>query len=205
MLWNRLTRGLGAAVLILFLVSAFTPIWNRIASSFAGPAIIEPCDAIVVLSASLLSDTTLTAESLRRALHGIRLYQRGLAPLIVLSGRVRVSPPTEAEIRAKLARDMGIPADAILLEKTANTTREESMRIGELLLSRNARRILLVTQSLHMRRAKLVFERAGFQVMPSPSDEYPRIASGPANRFWLMFRVLQESLGLLYYRVAGYI
>lgn len=179
--------------------------WNRIASALAGPTMVASSDAIVVLSASLLSDKTLTDESLRRALHGIRLYQRGLAPLIVLSGRERVSPPTEAEIRAKLARDMGIPADAILLEKAANTTREESMRIGELLLSRNARRILLVTESLHMRRAKLVFERAGFQVLPAPSDEYPQIASAPAGRFWLMFRVLQETGGLLYYRTAGYI
>ena len=205
MLWNRLTSVLGPAVLILFLVSAYTPVWNGIASALAEPAVIESADAIVVLSASLLGNKTLTAESLRRAFHGIGLYRRGLAPLIILSGRERVSPPTEAEIRARLARDMGIQADAILLEETANTTREESMRIGELLLSRNARRILLVTQSLHMRRAKLVFERAGFHVLPAPSDQYPKIASGPAGRFWLMFRVLQETVGLLYYRSAGYI
>ena len=147
---------------------------------------------------------TLSDESLRRALYGIRLYQRGLAPLIVLSGRERVGPPTEAKIRAELAREMGIPENVILLEETANTTHEESMRIGKILVSHGTQKVLLVTGSLHMRRAKLAFENVGFRVFPAPSDNYPNIRSSPAGRFWLMFRVLQESIGLLYYKSAGY-
>lgn len=207
MLWNRIIYGMGVGAVIVSLVSAFTPAWNTAGRAMSPHAVIEASDAIVVLGGGVWSDTTLGDESLRRVVYGIRLHQRGLAPLIVLSGPERVSPPTipEADVRAKLARDMGIPAGSILLEKTARTTYEESVRIADLLRPHKASRILLVTESLHMRRAKLLFERAGFQVLPAPSDEFPNVLFSPADRLWLMTRLLQETLGLMYYRVWGYL
>src|SRR3972149_3085367 len=100
---------------------------------------------------------------------------------------------------------MGVPASTIVVETMSNTTQEESVRIGRILQRRLARRILLVTESLHMRRATLVFERAGFQVVSSPSDDHARRLSAPADRLWLLYRLVQESAGLAYYAVARYI
>src|SRR2546429_9103366 len=113
-------------------------------------------------------------ESVRRFLRGIELYRKGRGPLIVLTGTGRPGEPnpTEAKIRASLAAAMGIPPEAILKEETANTTREESMHIAAQLRQRNISNILLVTESLHMRRAKSVFERAGLQVSPAVSAGY---------------------------------
>ena len=130
-----------------------------------------------------------------------------MAPLIVLSGTGRADEPnpTEAEIRAKLAAAMGIPSEAILKEETANTTREESAHIAAQLRQRNVSRILLVTESLHMRRAKLVFERAGLQVLPAASADYSIALVSPGDRLWLAIRIMQESTALIYYRMAGYI
>lgn len=149
----------------------------------------------------------LAEESMRRVLRGIELYRQGLAPMLVLSGTGRSDEPkpTEAEVRAKLAITMGIPPEAIFKEETANTTREESQHIAGLLRQRNVQRILLVTESLHMRRAKLVFERAGVQVLPAISADYSRVANTPGDRLWLTTRIFQETAALIYYRVAGYI
>ncbi len=200
MSWNRFTRILGIGVIAVFAGSAFTPVWNLAARRLSPAAEIASADAIVVLAAGMGGESTLGEESLRRTFEGMRLYQRGLAPLIVFSGS-----GAEAEVRARLARDIGIPANAILLERNANTTREESTRIAGLLHPRRAIHILLVTESLHMLRAKRVFEGAGFQVSPAPSDRYPAEVFTPEDRIWLMTRVLQESAALIYYRLSGYI
>jgi uncharacterized SAM-binding protein YcdF (DUF218 family) len=56
-----------------------------------------------------------------------------------------------------------------------------------------------------MRRAMLVFERAGFQVFPAPSDNLSGGAGSTFDRLNLMRRVLQETGALIYYQAAGYI
>jgi uncharacterized SAM-binding protein YcdF (DUF218 family) len=168
---------------------------------------IEQADAIVVLGAGVMPQGKLMDESMRRLVAGIELFKRGMAPLLVVSGpgRPDAPVPTEATVRAKLAETMGIPPDAILPEGAVNSTREESVRISSTLRARNATRILLVTESLHMRRAKLVFEHAGLKVQPAVSDDYPAVLLSPQDRLWLTLRIVQEGAGLIYYRLAGYI
>ena len=163
-------------------------------------------DAIVVLGAGLIHSGILKNESMRRVVRGVELYKENLAPLlIVLGAGLPDEPnPSEAEVRLRFASAMGVPRDAIITLETT-TTREESTRTASFLHPRNLHRIILVTESLHMRRAKLVFERAGFEVLPGVSANYPAALSLPADRLWLAMRVTQESAALLYYRLAGYI
>ena len=149
---------------------------------------------------------SLQDESLRRVIAGIDLYKQGLAPLIVLSGGARRDDMqhTEAQQRSILAQTMGIPAEAILKEETSNTTREEAVRISRLLMHRGLIKILLVTESLHLRRAKAVFENAGLEVYPATSDDYSVSAISAKDRLWLASRIIEESAALAYYRLAGY-
>jgi uncharacterized SAM-binding protein YcdF (DUF218 family) len=90
-------------------------------------------------------------------------------------------------------------------EKTANTTREEALRIGAELRPRHARRILLVTDSMHMRRAQGLFEAAGFEVLPATADTISGRARAPEDRLELMRWVLGEAVARVYYRLAGYL
>ena len=164
---------------------------------------LVPSDAIVVLGATVSQSGILSAESTRRTKHAIELYQKGLAPRLILLGGTREGGVNEAEIRAKAARLHSIPAEAIITESRARTTREEAARVRDLARSRGIRTVLLVTNSGHMARARPVFERAGFEVRAVPSDTY--FAPGaPQARLALMRGLLQELLGWLYYRIAGY-
>lgn len=200
-----MVRGLGAVAVITFFVISVTPATNVIGHRFAViSAPPEAADAIVVLGAGLAPGGFLTVESMRRLIAGIELFKKGLAPLLVVSGPGSLAP-SEGAVRAKLAGEMGIPPGAILEEETANTTYEESIHIANTLRGRNAGRILLVTDSLHMRRAKQVFERAGLQVQPADSADYPALVTSPADRLWLATRIVRESGALIYYRLAGYI
>ena len=193
---------------VAFLVITLTPASNAIGRRMAVTSgQLEQADAIVVLGAGVMPTGILTDESMRRFVAGVELYKRGMAPVFVVSGpgRAEAPVPTEASLRAKLAETMGIPPAAILLEGAVNSTRDESVRIAQKLRARNATRILLVTESLHMRRAKLVFEREGLRVQPAVSADYPAALMSPSDRLWLTVRIAQEGVGLIYYRLAGFI
>src|SRR5262245_17874939 len=99
-------RLLGALTIIVFLAVAFTPLSNVVAGRLAATETLNPSDAIVVLGGGLLRNAVLNQESLRRTVRGIELYKQGLAPLLVLLGPARPDElnPTEAEVRASLAR-----------------------------------------------------------------------------------------------------
>ena len=124
--------------------------------------------------------------------------------VLVLLGGATEGGPTEAEVRAAQARLHGIPADAVLTETRAHTTREEAVRVKALLQSRGARTVLLVTNAGHLARARPLFERAGFEVRGVLSDPLVE-ADAPESRIARMRVLVKEFLGWLYYRVAGYI
>jgi uncharacterized SAM-binding protein YcdF (DUF218 family) len=200
---SRVCRLTGLVGVVFFLVTAFTPLAHVVDLWMAVEPRLVPSDAIVVLAASVSPSGMLSTESSRRTNLGIDLYRRGLAPLLILLGGSRGSGPTEAEVRAQLARLHSIPPEAILTEPRGRTTREEAARVKELGQSRGVRTILLVSNSGHLVRACPLFERAGFDVRPAPSDTF-REPAAPEARLTLMRTILEELLGWVYYRIAGY-
>jgi hypothetical protein len=101
----RLGRLLGLSAVAVFVLSAFTPLLAAVAALLGGPARLEPADAIVVAArGGVDSDGVLSNASLRRTLHGIALYRRGLAPLLLFSGGHSDRRPDEAATRADLER-----------------------------------------------------------------------------------------------------
>jgi len=201
----RICRLLGLAALAVFLTSAFTPLPNLLGRWLTIPRRLEPAEAIVVLGTRLTPDWELSGASLRRTRYGIALYRRGLAPLLVFTGPARGEGPAEATVRAELARELGIPAEVILTEPGARTTREEAVRLGARLRPMGVRKILLVTNSLHMARARGLFERDGFEVLAAPADDLSKTSGEPEDRLQLMRQILEELIAQLYYRVAGYL
>jgi uncharacterized SAM-binding protein YcdF (DUF218 family) len=197
---DRILGVAGVFAAVVFFATALTPIVNYASAHFAIKPVVKPSGAIVVLGGGVWNGGMLSDESLRRTVHGIELYKTKLAPLIVFSG-----PEGEAEIRTELALTMGIPQNAIIKNDTSNTTREESIDISEILESRDVHSILLVTESLHMRRALYLFQRTGLEVYPVPSDNFTEAATSTGRRFELAARIVEESAALIYYRIAGYI
>jgi uncharacterized SAM-binding protein YcdF (DUF218 family) len=184
---------------------AYTPLANRLYDRMVPPTRLEHADAVVVLGAGIDSDGVLGDHSLRRALHGIRLHRQGLAPLLVLLGPQHPSGPVEAEVRARLARELGTPSSAILVLPPGRTTREEARVVHEVLAARGLRKVLLVTGGPHMLRARLLFERAGLQVVAAPDDEVTGAAARPEGRVALARYLLQEALARGYHVLAGYL
>src|SRR5262249_503787 len=124
----RALRALGLVGLLAFGIAAFTPLANRMNAWMAGMPTLQASDAIGVLGGGGAgADGVLPNRSLRRVLTGISLYDRALAPVLVLSGS-----KAEMDARKTLARGLGVPDSAILTGHPALTTREEAAEIEKL-------------------------------------------------------------------------
>ncbi|MBP1780121.1 MAG: hypothetical protein H6Q86_6132 [candidate division NC10 bacterium] len=77
--------------------------------------------------------------------------------------------------------------------------------MGGMLRAEDVRRILLVTDSQHMRRARVLFSRNGFQVFPATANARSGAGTSPQARLRLLRDLLGEWLAFGYYRLAGYL
>lgn len=138
----------------------------------------KKADAIVVL-----------AGSYARPLYAADLYLEGHAPVVYLSDppvtentlllrRAGVDMPRHSEVYRRLLIDKGVPGQAIrVYGENVISTAEEAEALGKI-LGRGPVSILLVTSPVHVRRAKLVFERAlpkaEIYTLATPYENFPR-------------------------------
>jgi uncharacterized SAM-binding protein YcdF (DUF218 family) len=175
----------------------FTP-W--LAQPLFVAADVRPQPFIVVLCGGCRFNGQLSESTVARVEHGVRLFNQGLAPRLILSGgRWAPHRPACAPRMQHLALALGIPPEAIIAESESASTAENAREVARLLRAEAARSILLVTSPLHMRRAKLCFEKLGVRVSCAPTP-------GAGHRSSLLAKeVLHEYLGLAYYRAHRWI
>ncbi|MCB9762483.1 MAG: YdcF family protein [Alphaproteobacteria bacterium] len=114
-----------------------------------------PWDAIVVAGCRVRPDGTASLALRRRVELGVALWQQGLAPRIVMTGGLGDHAPTEAQAAADVARELGVPRRAILLEDRSTSTEENARNAATIA----GPRVLVVTDAYHVARAERVFGR----------------------------------------------
>lgn len=185
----------------------------------ADPAESPEAGAIVVLGGSLAAGTPPRrgpelVDASDRILHAARLWRARKAPLVVpTGGRLPWSAGERSEAAeiADLLVEWGVPRASILEEGRARTTSENAAETARLLRARGVRRVLLVTSSLHMRRALASFRAEGLDAVPSPCDALVATPKAREVLDWVprpdaldrTHRALKEILGLAVYRVTG--
>jgi uncharacterized SAM-binding protein YcdF (DUF218 family) len=121
---------------------------------------IETLDAIVVLGAPLTRDGRLTPVLEERVAAAAALWHAGAGRHVVATGGITLGAPrAEAEALAEGLAAAGV-AD-VVVEPRARTTLENAKFTAALLAPLGARRVWLVTQPFHGRRAAHLFRRAG--------------------------------------------
>ena len=129
----------------------------------------EKADAIVILGAPIRADGTLSPQADERVRAGVEIYRAGLAEVIAVVGghcpRGHDDTPAEAEGMAKLVRALGVPERAIRVDRLSTSTVTNAARAAAILLPEGRRRVWLVTQPFHLRRARFHFRRAGFETL----------------------------------------
>jgi uncharacterized SAM-binding protein YcdF (DUF218 family) len=137
---------------------------------------IDSADAIVVLSGMLeineVGDSTyIEWGDPDRFFGGIALFKAGKAKMLVFTGGKMPwdkAKKTEGEVLKEYAISNGIPAEKIFVTKDVENTADEAVAVKELISP--SKRIILVTSAYHMYRAKRLFEKQGFIVIPYKVD-----------------------------------
>lgn len=148
----------------------------------AGGDACLPADAILVLGRQLENDWITPVFEARLA-HAEALWRQGLAPRIfVAGGTTGTSRRSEAEAGRDwlLARD--IPANAILLEDRSQHTLENLFNVRAQLRSSGWSRLLLVSDPLHLVRARATALGLELVVQCSPATDCPPRRGG--LRWW---------------------
>jgi uncharacterized SAM-binding protein YcdF (DUF218 family) len=177
-------------------------------------------DAIVVLGGGIggpnpprLSEDLNGAAD--RVLHAARLFRAGKAPLVIVSGG-NVFPQSRVESEAiytrLLLREWGVPVDRVVIEGESRNTFENAVETKKLLGARGLRKVLLVTSARHMPRALGLFQGAGIDALPAPTDFRVVSYDQPAVFNWLpnadalsaTTEALHEYLGIAVARLRGW-
>ena len=123
-------------------------------------------DAIVVLGARLGPGDGLTPPLAERVATATQLYRRGAAPIIAVTGGVTgTARRAEADVIAEALVAAGIPAEALVIERVAQTTADNARLTAALLVPSGVRRVWIVTQPFHALRAVRRFHAAGLDAV----------------------------------------
>ncbi len=128
---------------------------------------LRPADAIVVLGnrPPVDADGQVREETATRVRQGVALYERGLAPLLVMTGGADRSGNVEALVMRDLAISLGAAPEHVLIEPTARDTVDNAERSVRLLCEEQSPpcmpRVIIVSAPTHLRRARQLFRCAG--------------------------------------------
>lgn len=130
---------------------------------------IEPADAAVVLGAAAWNGRPSPVFE-ERIKHALTLYNQGRVRVVVFTGGTgRGDNRSEAEVARAYALKRGIPATAVLTETESRSTWENLVGAKRLLDLHGLKRVLLVSDPLHMRRAMTMARDLGIDAHPSPT------------------------------------
>ena len=167
--------------------------------------------AVVVLSASVNANQTMSGEALDHLLTGLELTAAGKAPLLVTTTVEQVFPTGLATSEADQSRIVGLFGRQIrwIPTRPGKSTRDEAVNVAGLLLPQGIRRIAVVASPMHTRRACATFEAVGFVVTcvkaRSRSPDGASIGSWPRDRLTLFGDWVYELASTAKYRMKGWL
>jgi uncharacterized SAM-binding protein YcdF (DUF218 family) len=163
-------------------------------------------------------DRVYFARGADRVTHTVQLYKLGKIKIILVSGgtgRIVTDEEPEANKFKKAMVMMGVPDSVIMLENETRNTFESAVAVKPMLdsLHLTGRDCLLITSAFHMRRSLACYHKAGLDIEPFTTDFYsnPRsfypdnLLIPKLDAFMTWQKLVKEWVGMLAYKVAGYI
>ena len=161
-------------------------------------------DVIVVPGAGLTEACTPNLNGVRRVLLAARLYRAGRAPQMLIAGghpRTGALKCTVAGVMAQLAVEIGIPPEAVHTERESRSTHENAEFSAPILRQMGAKRILIVTDRLHMVRAVASYAHYGFAIERASIPVF----EGHRDNVDMLQGGFRELIAIQYYRWKGWI
>lgn len=142
-------------------------------------------DAIAVLGAAQYNGRPSPVFRARLD-HAAALYQRGLAPVVLVTGGVGARDTlNEANVGRDYLLRLGLPSDAVVPLAGGDDTYASIDQVKRWFGGRESRRVLLVSDGFHMLRIKIIARRRGLVPYTSPATGSPIHASLRRNTGYL--------------------
>lgn len=220
--WRRNRKGLLAAGIAGLVLCGWPPVEWLLSRPLEARYPVRPfraapgLQAIVVFSASVSPPRVerpypqADHETMERCAYAAWIYrQMGPVPVLACGGVTRRGGPALAVVMRDLLRQGGVPENMIWTEERSLSTQQNARFGAEMLRSHGIGRAALVVDGRSMPRAAAALEKEGIRVTPAPSrlrqwDGWQELLPG-----WQAIRgnevTLHETLGLLWYRLRGWI
>ena len=153
---------------------------------------------------------TVTELSLVRLRYGVTLARQLQLPVLIAGGGPPLASRAEADVMAAIAeREFGVAVR--WKESESRDTADNARMSARILKAAGIRRVVLVTQAFHMPRARQLFESAGLEIIPAPTD-FKGPGEGPLEVFDVLpqaraiqtsYYALHEWLGLAWMSLAA--
>lgn len=142
-------------------------------------------DAIAVLGAAQYNGRP-SPVFRARLNHAAALYQRGLAPVVLVTGGVGARDTlNEANVGRDYLLRLGLPREAVVPLAGGEDTYASIDQVKRWFGGRDSRRVLLVSDGFHMLRLKIIARRQGLVPYTSPATGSPIHANLRRNTGYL--------------------
>ena len=188
----KVAAGLLAA-LVLYLGVTFFQVWRAARDDQARPA-----EAIVVFGTAQYNGVPSPVLAARLD-HAIKLYERDLAPVIVVTGGNQPGDKfTEATASANYLIQRGVPDEDVLREVSGTTSWQSLAAAANFLDDRSIRDVLLVSDPFHSLRIRAMASELGLDGRSSPTKTSP-IKGMTEARY-----MVRETVAVAVGRVVGF-
>lgn len=129
----------------------------------------ENTDAAIVLGAAVWGKEV-SPVFRERINHGVNLYKTGrVKKLIFTGGQGNPDEATEAATARQYAIQQGVKEEDILLEEKSHKTYENIYFAKQVADKNGIRKVLIVSDPLHLKRSVTMARDVGFEAYPSPT------------------------------------
>lgn len=163
----------GSTLLMSPLESEYSPLLNPQES----PDLVADHSPIIVVLGSghyTSNDYPITSQigsvSLIRFTEGLRLHHSLPGSKLVLMGGMIHKDLYSSDITMKLIESTGIVPDSVKTLEGGLNTEEESILVREMKMSNPQNPLIIVTSAAHMKRAMLLFQKAGLDPVAAPTN-----------------------------------
>ena len=157
----------------------------------------RPADAILVLGARAYANGRPSEALSDRVGTAVELYRAGLGSRLLMSGGIGEGGVSEAMVMRRLAREAGVPDEAIWVDDLGVNTEASLKNARAYLDQQRLSRLLVVSHYHHLPRIKLLSWQQRIECFTVPADEgEARLAKTP-------YYVLREAAALAFYYLRG--
>ena len=149
-------------------------------------------------------------DTFERCQHAAWIYGKTRLPVLVSGGTGNPRVPPVAVTMRELLAAAGVPVEMIWIEDRSRSTHENAVLSAQVLRQQGVHRVVLVVEARSMLRAAGCFQREGIEVVAAPIRfRYPLATVEDWIPGWHALKgnevTLHETLGLLWYRLRGWI